>query len=85
MNELDDYHKVVDDKFKEYMELVKTGTIRSIAIVIVNQDLTSRVDTFGTPDIALVGSLDYCKHRILMLNCQGEEVKLLNNRSNAND
>lgn len=79
------YHQLVDDKFKEYAELVKTGEIRSMEIVIVNNDLRSRVDTFGIPDIALVGALDYCKHRMLVLNSEGEETKILSTVSNAND
>jgi len=80
-----EYRELVDEKFKEYAELVKTGKIRSAAIVLVNTDLTSRADTFGQPDLALIGGIDYCKHRILVLNSQGEETKLLSTLSNASD
>jgi hypothetical protein len=79
------YHELVDYKFKEYAELVKSDSIRSVAIVIVNNDLRSQVDTFGIPDIALIGALDYCKHRILVLNSEGEETKILSTANNAND
>jgi hypothetical protein len=64
----EDYNKLVTDKFNEYLNLLLRRDVRGVVVVIVDNDLLTRSDTFGIPDVSMIGALDYAKHRILELN-----------------